>query len=1210
MSLNNFNFQKLTPTKSADLKIYREALDFVFKEDELKNIAITGSYSAGKSSVLETYKSQHQEKHFLHISLAHFELITNEKAPQEVTNTKQNQTYIEATLEGKILNQLIHQIDPNKIPQTHFKIKKKISNQKICFLSGLVTLFSMLITYILTFNNWIAFVQDLSNIRLQELLKFTQNKSFVFFSGIICVAIFIYAIYSLIKTQCNRNMFRKVNVQGNEIEIFACDDQSCFDKYLNEVLYLFENAGAHVIVFEDIDRFNNNQIFEKLREINFLINKKSNKTIRFFYLLRDDVFDSKDRTKFFDFIIPIVPVIDSSNSYDQFISHFKKGGIFELLDEDFLQGLSLYIDDMRILKNIYNEFVIYYHRINTTDLDPNKMLAIIAYKNLFPRDFSQLQLNQGMVFSLFDKKASFIEEEIGRLKKYLSEKKGEIEFLKQEHLISKHELDSIYDEKRPKDYYGKKALNRQDQVEYDQRNLAIENKLNKRLGILEEELIHISNEITLVHNKQLREIVTRENIDLIFQITTINEIGIEKNFHEIKGNEYFALLKYLIRNGYIDETYADYMTYFYENSLSRGDKIFLRSITDKKAKEYTYKLKNAKLIVTRIRMVDFEQEEILNFDLLEHLLKVSPVNLLNIIFIQLKSNKNFKFIGAFLDTEKELATFVMNLNLQWPEMLSYAMTEGSLTKKQIRLYSIYTLYFSNDDSIQAVNVEGCLTNYISNSFDYLEIGMPKIDKLIHGFILLNISFVSIDFDNANKALFDEVYQKSLYDINFENISLILQKVYLLKDESSFYSKNYSLVLKQPKSPLAKFVKKNMSKYIDCVLANSKGVINDDENVALLILNDSAVTMKQKNDYISLLQTSIISIVDVDKELWSSLLENHLVIYSVDNIIEYYEEKKALEYNIITLINSEESKLDFSQVMNKFGKDRAEKFFDATIVCKELYNRKYREIITSLGFYYDTFNVEGLETEKLRIIIDESIVLMNSETLLFIREKYSDQVLYYIKKNITQYSEINTKEIFNFDEVIEILSWGDVTDDIKIKLLELTNEHVSILNKGYSIFVNVHILKNNLDPNDLHTLFATYVGWENSIQQVIYSLAIREIASISINPKVVSDELLRMLLVSNELNENQKVDLFIALLPNLGESLCKEYINLLGLVEYKKLFESRSRPRFVVNDTNWKLLTAFKDRGWIHEFQEEQEKTGYYKIMRQKSTIKSLSAEML
>src|SRR5699024_6645550 len=70
---NRYNFQKLTPTNDIDLKVYREALDFVFQEEDVKNIAITGAYSAGKSSVLDTYKDNRTSKSFLNISLANFE---------------------------------------------------------------------------------------------------------------------------------------------------------------------------------------------------------------------------------------------------------------------------------------------------------------------------------------------------------------------------------------------------------------------------------------------------------------------------------------------------------------------------------------------------------------------------------------------------------------------------------------------------------------------------------------------------------------------------------------------------------------------------------------------------------------------------------------------------------------------------------------------------------------------------------------------------------------------------------------------------------------------------------------------------------------------------------------------------------------------------------------------------------------------------------
>ena len=165
------------------------------------------------------------------------------------------------------------------------------------------------------------------------------------FSGIGCFAIACFFFFRILLTQKNKSIFKKLSFQGNEIEIFEESDDSYFDKYLNEVLYLFENVQENVIVFEDMDRFDASRIFERLREINTLVNLQRNKenkpVLRFFYLLRDDIFISKDRTKFFDCIIPVVPVVDSSNSYNQFISHLEKNNLLSKFNEGFLQGLSL-----------------------------------------------------------------------------------------------------------------------------------------------------------------------------------------------------------------------------------------------------------------------------------------------------------------------------------------------------------------------------------------------------------------------------------------------------------------------------------------------------------------------------------------------------------------------------------------------------------------------------------------------------------------------------------------------------------------------------------------------------------------------------------------------------------------------------------------------------------------------------------------------------
>lgn len=114
MAARKYRFERLTPIDNMDLNVYEEAIDYVFSNSDVKNVAISGAYSAGKSSVLASYKKKHGELRFLHISLAHFK-STDQESDAEVK---------ESTLEGKILNQLIHQIPSEKIPQTNFRVKK------------------------------------------------------------------------------------------------------------------------------------------------------------------------------------------------------------------------------------------------------------------------------------------------------------------------------------------------------------------------------------------------------------------------------------------------------------------------------------------------------------------------------------------------------------------------------------------------------------------------------------------------------------------------------------------------------------------------------------------------------------------------------------------------------------------------------------------------------------------------------------------------------------------------------------------------------------------------------------------------------------------------------------------------------------------------------------------------------------------------------
>lgn len=354
-----------------------------------------------------------------------------------------------------------------------------------------------------------------------------------------------------------------------------------------------------------------------------------------------------------------------------------------------------------------------------------KCWQLLHIKTYFHEILPDLQLNQGFVYTLFSKKDKFIESEVSKTKREIEEIRSKISSYKAEHLISMRELNVVfadkylngYDLRRQNDHdlseFVTNHLTGNAKDEYLLRRQMLKEKLDGNSDKLSQEILRLEQDIVELNDKHLHQIITRENIDSVFSISSTNEIGITTNFNDIKGSEYFDLLKYIIRNGYIDESYADYMTYFYENSLSSCRQNFSRSVTDKKAKEYTYKLKNPQLVVSRLRAVDFGQEETLNFDLLTYLLKSSRKDYIERFIDQLKQTNNFDFVGAYFDLTDKLSNYIKHLNIGWPEMFSIALSERSLTEAQIRKYSIFSLYYSDDDIIKLINKNNCLSDYIS-----------------------------------------------------------------------------------------------------------------------------------------------------------------------------------------------------------------------------------------------------------------------------------------------------------------------------------------------------------------------------------------------------------------------------------------------------------------------------------------------------------------
>ena len=354
---------------------------------------------------------------------------------------------LEAQLESKIINQLAHKIGPEKLKDSSIRMKKTPNWVSVTLWSVFIFI---LISCTLYLKSYVVITKIVSKDEVLNIIKNIMTTSRLFVAVVCAEAVCVFVtIWYIVNAQIKHRFFRKVCIKDNEIELFEEEGkESYFDKYMDEIKYMLCKAEEDIIVFEDIDRYDSRLIFQKLREINMICNHNTKKIIRFIYLIRDDMFEQKDRTKFFDFIIPILPVVNCANSYEIFMTLFEGTELEK--ERRFFKQLSLYVDEMRLVNNIYNEFLIYEKNLRKISVGKTKkkIFALVVYKNIFPSDYILLQNNRGFIAEVFhvkeqcvNSRVKLIDEQIRQIDKKVVEEKQEFE---KEYLENENEVKAMY----------------------------------------------------------------------------------------------------------------------------------------------------------------------------------------------------------------------------------------------------------------------------------------------------------------------------------------------------------------------------------------------------------------------------------------------------------------------------------------------------------------------------------------------------------------------------------------------------------------------------------------------------------------------------------------------------------------------------------------------------------------------------------------------
>ncbi|MGO7687061.1 ATP-binding protein [Rhizobium ruizarguesonis] len=827
-------FVDLAPTDKADpAGVYSSALTEATENPRVMNIALTGPYGSGKSSIIKSFLKLYKRP-VLQISLAAFlpEAVT---AGGEVSKQE---------IERSILQQMLYGADANRLPLSRFK---RIQSP------GRWSIFASLFMVLGFLACW-HLIQKRDAIIGGDYFRPFDLTNWFNLTAFAIGGAFIWLVFHQIYVASFGISLKSISLKDIEITPKAATEESILNRHMDEIIYFFQSTKYDLVVIEDLDRFNNADIFVTLREINSLVNANLGKkrTVRFLYALRDDIFINTDRTKFFEFLIPVIPIINSSNSIDMVLEQGKRLSIDSRLNKQFLREVSRYLDDLRLIQNIFNEYAIYAACLETDDevnLNANKLLAVLIYKNVFPSDFENLHRGKGNLAevlhshdryiaaseALYTAEISRIEELVDLSEKQLPADLNELRriyamaliellpanygnistdrsnFIPIAGLVKHDRLEDFLNATQvfvnnPNGYQQQVALSGfQEKVNpnrtFQQRKKDVENKSTSFRSAASKKLQDLRAKLANVRMAKFNEMV-RESLDELDDL-----FGVFGDRAE--------LARFLVLEGFLDDTYYQYTSLFHSGRLSPSDNKFLIRIRSFSNPDPDFQIDNPKEVIAAMRDEDFSRNYVLNVEIVDCLLsdpllyEAQTRKLLE--FIASDFDDCGDFFATFYARGRGVPTLITTLTRSWPDFVTAAIESSANLTHVARI--ITHLPEANLKSIAGKNP--ALAEFVSEKLpDILALGIDFAPERLE---LLGIEATDLSAIERYPGFIRLIFDRGLYELSIENLDFIFRNVLGINADAKPLEQNYTLMLEADSRPLLAKANGNFGNYLKNVL---------------------------------------------------------------------------------------------------------------------------------------------------------------------------------------------------------------------------------------------------------------------------------------------------------------------------------------------------------------------------------------------------------
>ena len=1042
-------FVDLAPTDKADEGgVYSEALLFATNNPRVSNIALTGPYGSGKSSIIQSFLRRYPRPS-LQISLAAF-LPEAASTGGEVSRQE---------IERSILQQMLYGADANHLPLSRFK--RIQSPGKLAILKSLYVLFGLVAVWRLVeqrdavFNG--TFFAPLATSNWLNLAAFLIGGSFLWRT----LHHFYVASFGI--------SLKSISLKDIEIVPESPTQDSILNRHLDEIIYFFQSTRYDLVVIEDLDRFDNSEIFVTLREINSLVNANSGvrRTIRFLYALRDDMFVNTDRTKFFEFLIPVIPIINSSNAIDKVLEQGRRLALDEELDRQFLREVSRYLNDLRLIQNIFNEYAIYVANLESDGdnvLDRNKLLAILIYKNVFPRDFENLHRGKGYLAAILGRQAEFVANGEAQCKAAITRLEEQSESAEQQIPTDLLELRRIYAmaliAKLPawtvsvgisvQDMVDVRALADSEAIEgiiaarqvlcqifqggrprHDLGDFQSEVDPHRTYSERKEEIelrSAAARSAAAREIRQLRERLSALRVSKFSEIIRMNANGVKELFAAFGDNG--ELARYLVFEGYLDDSYYQYTSLFHSGRLSPNDNKFLIQIRGFINPEPMFQVDNPKEVIAAMRDDDFRQPYVLNVKIVDCLLSDQAA-------YPLQAGSMYEFVAGdfggcedflanFYEAGTQVSTLLAGLLNAWTGFIPAALAS---TRSLAHVAQIVAHL--------PVALLETLPGHHPAFAEFLSANLSRI--LSQGVGLaperlrrLRIEVTDLSATGDYPAIARLLIDDGQYRLSVANLEFAFATLHGHADQEGLRTRNYTTLLGAANQALTARIERDFALYLNNVLLDLEGNSKESVGAILAVFNREDLNLEDLVAFLAKQEALLPSLSEVPARLYAPIFQLGRIEPSWNNCMSFMASEAFDSDSLIAYLDSNGIAHRLTQDAIPDGDDGAalRRFL---VNADALRDEAYRTYIHALPRHFKEFP-ENLGATKRKILIDERKVTLSEANLAALGDDGDLRVLF-VARNINEY--LARASAFSFDDDFrDLLLGAELPEESKLAIVRL------------------------------------------------------------------------------------------------------------------------------------------------------------------------------